>query len=203
MAGILLPVGIHFCVLNMIYMMRLHMDAASLTTMAALISLPVFLSMYKKDRERYGQEGWGCQLPSIMQMFILAGLALISNLFLTGLMNMLIQIFHLRSLVQEALFGSSFLIQLVGVGIICPVMEEVLFRGLVYRRLKAYNEGWFAVFMAAAFFAVYHENAIQIIFAFPMAIVIIGVYERFGTLFAPILFHIIVNLSSVLVNRMM
>ncbi len=113
------------------------MDAASLTTMAALISLPVFLSMYKKDRERKGEKGWGCAFPSIKQMLILAGLAVLCNLFLTGLMNRLIELFHLQSQEQDALFGSAFLIQVIGVGIICPVMEEVLFRGLVYRRLKA------------------------------------------------------------------
>ncbi len=177
------------------------MDAASLTTMAALISLPVFLSMYKKDRERKGEKGWACAFPSIKQTLILAGPAVLCNLFLTGLMNRLIELFHLQSQEQDALFGSAFLIQVIGVGIICPVMEEVLFRGLVYRRLKAYNVGWFAILIAAALFAVYHGNAIQIIFAFPMAIVIIGVYERFGTLLAPILFHIIVNLSSILLNR--
>ncbi len=181
-------------------MMRLHLDAASLTTMAALISLPFFLFFYKKDRERKGEKGWGIRLLSLKEIFVILCLAVVFNFLETVLLTVMMDFFSLDNTVQEDLFGSSFLIQILGVVIICPVMEEVLFRGLVYQRLKAYNEGWFAIFLAAALFAVYHGNAVQILFAFPMAIVIIGIYEKCGSLMAPVLFHIAVNLSSVLLN---
>ncbi len=182
-------------------MMRLHFDAASLTTMAALISLPFFLFWYKKDREKEEKKGWGIRLFSLRELLEIVALALLCNGLLTIVMTGTVDFFHLSSKTQDELFQAAMPIQILGTVIICPVMEEVLFRGLVYQRLKAYNEGWFAVLIAAAFFAVYHGDAIQILFAFPMAIVIIGVYERFGTLLAPVLFHITVNLSSVLVNR--
>ena len=79
-------------------------------------------------------------------------------------------------------------------------MEEVLFRGLVYNRLKAYNNEWLSIILAAGIFAVYHGNAMQILFAFPMALLILAVYEKWNTLLAPVIFHMAVNISSILIT---
>ena len=100
--------------------------------------------------------------------------------------------------VQEALFGSSLAVQLTGIGIIVPIMEEVLFRGLVYNRLKAYNNEWWSMILAAGIFAVYHGNPLQILFAFPMGLLILAVYEKEETLLAPVVLHMAVNISSIL-----
>ena len=44
------PVLIHYLVINIISMMRLHADAAFLTSIAAVLVLPLFWQMYKKDK---------------------------------------------------------------------------------------------------------------------------------------------------------
>ena len=79
-----------------------------------------------------------------------------------------------------------------------PIMEEVLFRGLVYNRLKAYNNEWWSMILAAGIFAVYHGNPLQILFAFPMGLLILAVYEKEETLLAPVVLHMAVNISSIL-----
>ena len=43
------PVLIHYLVINIISMMRLHADAAFLTSIAAVIVLPLFWQMYTND----------------------------------------------------------------------------------------------------------------------------------------------------------
>ena len=48
-AKILEPVLIHFIAINIVQMMGLHADAAFLTTMAAVMVLPFFCYMMKKD----------------------------------------------------------------------------------------------------------------------------------------------------------
>ena len=87
---------------------------------------------------------------------------------------------------------------MTGIGIIVPIMEEVLFRGLVYNRLKAYNNEWWSMILAAGIFAVYHGNPLQILFAFPMGLLILAVYEKEETLLAPVVLHMAVNVSSIL-----
>lgn len=132
--------------------------------------------------------------------------ALMCNLGFTILGNLLIQAvsavfsMEISNTVQEGLFSSNVIMQLMGIGIVVPVMEEVLFRGLVYNRFKDYNKEWLSGILGAAVFAIYHGNLMQIIFAFPMALIITETYRRNKTLAAPILFHVTVNISSVLIT---
>ena len=193
---VLEPVMLHFLVINIVQMMGLHVDAAFLTTMAAVIVLPFLLYMMKSDGYTDGEDR---RLPWKVAVQI-AVMGIAANIAMTVLLNCMNRIIGLQSEAQDALFASNLLVQLTGIGIIVPIMEEVLFRGLVYNRLKAYNRGWLSIFLAAGIFAVYHGNLMQILFAFPMALLILAVYEKWGTLLAPVIFHMAVNLSSVLIT---
>lgn len=202
------PVLIHYLVSVFISMisetMGLHLDAASLTTLAAVLVLPFLLYMIKKDRICRGETVCGrLNFEKSMGIFIFA---LMCNLGFTILGNLLIQAvsavfsMEISNTVQEGLFSSNVIMQLMGIGIVVPVMEEVLFRGLVYNRFKDYNKEWLSGILGAAVFAIYHGNLMQIIFAFPMALIITETYRRNKTLAAPILFHVTVNISSVLIT---
>lgn len=202
------PVLIHYLVSVFISMisetMGLHLDAASLTTLAAVLVLPFLLYMIKKDRICRGETVCGrLNFEKSVGIFIFA---LMCNLGFTVLGNLLIQAvsavfsMEISNTVQEGLFSSNVIMQLMGIGIVVPVMEEVLFRGLVYNRFKDYNKEWLSGILGAAVFAIYHGNLMQIIFAFPMALIITETYRRNKTLAAPILFHVTVNISSVLIT---
>lgn len=193
------PVVIHFLILNMVQMTGLHADAAFLTTVAAAVSLPVFAFMMKRDGRSWSGGGG----MSFLQGVKVAGLGLACNVGLTVLLNAVNAFFSFSNDTQEALFGSNLAVQVAGIGILVPIMEEVLFRGLVYQRLRDYNKKWPSVLIAAAIFAVYHGNALQMLFAFPMAVIIILIYRRWKTLTAPVLFHVAVNLSSILVTAVL
>lgn len=197
------PVLIHYLVINIISMMRLHADAAFLTSIAAVLVLPLFWQMYKKDKELTGN---GRRTPEMaaLDYVKIAVLGIVCNLLLTLVMNWILSFFSFSNQTQEALFGSNLAVQLVGVGMIVPIMEEVLFRGIVYNRLKGYTKtAQSAMILAAAIFAVYHGNVVQMLFAFPMALILIAVYEKWGTLRACITFHMAVNLSSVILTAVL
>lgn len=194
------PVLIHYLAANLISMLGLHADAAFLTSLTAVLVLPLFVWLYKKDR-RFSEEE--SRLTAADAAGI-AALGIAANLFFTFLLNVCMQVFPMQNRTQEALFASSLAVQLIGVGILVPVMEEVLFRGLVYQRLTGYTRSaWSAAVLAAAVFAVYHGNLIQMLFAFPMALLLIAVYRKWRTLKAPIVFHMAVNLSSVLLAQVL
>lgn len=202
------PVLIHYLANGILSMINeswgLHLDAASLTSLTAVLVLPLFLSMLKKDETCRGVQE-KCRLKPWLYAAIPV-FAFLSNRLLTVVINALIRgmemLFSMQisNELQEGLFAGDLLIQLVGIGILVPVMEEVLFRGLVYNRFKDYNKEWLSAFLGAAVFAVYHGNLRQILFAFPMALIITEVYRRGRTLMAPILFHVTVNVSSVLIT---
>lgn len=101
---------------------------------------------------------------------------------------------------QEALLASEILLQLIGLVVVVPAAEELIFRGLVYNRMKQKLSVGAAVFFSALLFSVYHGNPIQMIFAFPMALMLAAAYEYGRWLGFPILFHMGANLAAVLAN---
>lgn len=103
--------------------------------------------------------------------------------------------------VQEGLFAGNLMVQVIGFGLIVPVVEELLFRGLFYERLREFLPRYYAIFCTAAVFALYHGNPIQMIYAFPMALLLQMFYELDSSLTAPVLFHMGANLIAVLVEK--
>ncbi len=104
---------------------------------------------------------------------------------------------HFSNQTQEQLFAANLIVQVIGLGIVAPIAEELIFRGLTYRRMRQMFPLWAAVFLSALLFAVYHGNSIQMIFAFPLAIVLALIYERGKLLIFPVLFHMGSNLTAI------
>ena len=76
--------------------------------------------------------------------------------------------------------------------ILGPVLEELLFRGLLFRAWEA-RWGWFvSMLLTSAMFAVYHRLSV---WSFVSSIVFVCVYRRTGTLRAAIVVHATGNLS--------
>lgn len=207
---VLAPILIHFLVSNVIGILfttvGLHVDAAFLTSITAVLVLPLFLWMYRKDKAaetalKDGKIGTGKEHMLGKEYVALALLGIFLNITFTAVLNLLLYNSGFSNEAQESLFGSAFLTQIVGIGIIVPVMEEVLFRGLVYKRIKGYTKTiWPGILAAAGLFAAYHGNVIQMLFAFPMGIILILIYRKWDDLKAPITFHAAVNLSSILLT---
>jgi membrane protease YdiL (CAAX protease family) len=80
----------------------------------------------------------------------------------------------------------------VGAGLLAPIIEELVFRGLLY---KAWEKrlGWVgSMILVSALFGLYHPFFWA---AFASSIVFTCLYRRTGSLWAPIVVHAIVNIS--------
>ncbi|MCD7956657.1 MAG: CPBP family intramembrane metalloprotease [Lachnospiraceae bacterium] len=121
------------------------------------------------------------------------------NICWSGLLNLLRIGSYFSNETQEALFASSFFMQLFGPGLLVPIAEELIFRGLLYARMRTRLQAGPAIVISALLFALYHGNPIQMIYAFPMAVVLALLYERGGNLIYPILFHMGANLTAILI----
>ncbi len=119
------------------------------------------------------------------------------NVAWSGILNLLHIQAHFSNQTQEQLLAANLLLQIVGLGIAAPVAEELIFRGLTYRRMRRMFPVWAAVVLSALLFAVYHGNPIQMIFAFPMAVVLALVYEHGKLFIFPVLFHMGSNLTAI------
>lgn len=91
----------------------------------------------------------------------------------------------------------------VDVVLIPPLVEEILFRGMVLQSLRRYGDG-FAVLFSAMLFGLYHGNFIQMAFAFFCGLALGFAVIRTDSLLPAILIHLInngVSLAIELVSR--
>lgn len=100
---------------------------------------------------------------------------------------------------QSAIFdGQSIVVLCVTVGILAPIVEEILFRGLVFKRLQDYTGNGFAVVVSGLLFGIYHENMIQFVYAGLLGIAFAVLMCRTNSLKVVIVAHAAANLWSLL-----
>lgn len=95
--------------------------------------------------------------------------------------------------VNAILTETDILLSLVIVGIIGPIVEELMFRKLLIDRLHRYGEA-IAVFLPAVMFGLFHGNLYQFFYAALLGIALSYIYVKSGKIIYPILLHIFINL---------
>ncbi len=80
--------------------------------------------------------------------------------------------------------------------LMAPVLEEVVFRGLMYTRLKKGMPIVAAAILTSLAFGTMHGTIIWAIYTFIFSLVLIWVFEKFHSLTANILLHMAYNLSG-------
>ena len=84
---------------------------------------------------------------------------------------------------------------------VSAVAEEIVFRFLLYNRLRRFGDrAAFGVVASAFLFAVYHGNIVQGVYAFVLGVLIACAYIYFDNFFAPVLFHGVGNAVIFLSN---
>lgn len=102
--------------------------------------------------------------------------------------------------VSEIQYSGNIWISLVLFVLIAPLAEELLFRGIIYNCLRRMMKPASAMVIAALFFGVYHGNAVQGIYGFLMACLLIYSYEYFGDFRVPVVMHGGINLITYLLR---
>lgn len=90
-------------------------------------------------------------------------------------------------------FSLSLWAGLLMYGLCTPIAEEIVYRGLVYNRLRRYFEMPVPLIVAPLLFGIAHGNMVQLLYGFMMGFIICFVYERYGSFIYPVLFHIAAN----------
>lgn len=183
--------------------MELSMDvlqySVEITAIAAAVTIPVFVFMMKRDRIKEREMGLVPNKKApILSYFLVGG---ISVAFALGMNNILL----LSNLAEyskayqeasEALYAPSFPVQILCVGIVIPIMEELVFRGLIYRRMRRLVSPARAMLSSALFFGLYHGNLVQAIYGITSGLLLAYLYEKYGSMKAPILAHMLMNIVS-------
>lgn len=102
--------------------------------------------------------------------------------------------------VAENQLSASLAVGLICYGIISPLAEELVFRGIVYNELKRSYRLPIAMLISALLFGLYHMNTIQGVYGFIMGLLLAYLYEYFGSLLWPVLVHMLANILAYLLT---
>lgn len=102
---------------------------------------------------------------------------------------------------QQMINNSPISLQLLSVVFIVPIMEELMFRGVIYNRLKVFGDKLVAVYVSAILFGIYHMNLAQGLYAFTIGVLLAMVYEYFESIIAPMVMHICANLCAFIMSH--
>lgn len=97
-------------------------------------------------------------------------------------------------------YGVAFGLGLVLYGVVSPLAEEIVFRGLIYHRMKRYLKTGLAILSCGVLFGVYHGNLVQGIYGCVLGTVITLIYEWYGRIWAPVLFHGAANVAVFVIS---
>ena len=85
-------------------------------------------------------------------------------------------------------------------GVVAPVAEEMVFRGIVYNRLNRLFNKTIAIIGSAILFGVYHGNIVQASYGFILGLLIAFFYERYHSFAVPVLLHSVANVCVYIVS---
>lgn len=120
--------------------------------------------------------------------------------------NILFSLLHITELSKSFadVAGQQFMVPiwqgLLLFGVVSPLAEEIVFRGVIYNRLKKYFPVWIAILTSAVLFGGYHGNLVQGIYGFLLGTVIAWLYEVAGKFRIPVMFHAFANISVFLMT---
>lgn len=163
-----------------------------------LIGFPVFYFMIKGLPEGEKREDKKLGVWEIVKFcFISYSLMYIFN-FLTNIFIILISIFKGSEVVnplQNIIEGSSLILTLIFVGILSPIIEEMMFRGIMLNKLKRYGDK-VAIITTALLFGLFHANFSQFFYATVLGLIFAYVTLKTGTIKYSIILHIFVNMMG-------
>ena len=80
-------------------------------------------------------------------------------------------------------------------GIVSPITEEIVFRGLVYNRLRRTFSLPISLITSSLLFGIYHGNIVQAFYGFLLGLLIAWIYEKYGSFLMPVLIHSTANIT--------
>lgn len=207
------PIGIHFLAAQIISQIGLAWIVQvrglpakvyvhyvmELTGMTALAVMLPAVWLYRKDKiarcaggltplQGRKQKLW----ESLLILVIGAGLAQYANMLLGILSSFFVSTDYFDTM-NAIIYGKDVWIQVFWMGIVAPIAEEMIFRWLIFLRLRDYLRLPAAMFLSGALFGIYHGDVMQGLYAAVLGAVFAWFLEVTGNLLSCVLLHIGAN----------
>lgn len=174
-----------------------------LTGLTGILSMIPCLWFYSRDRiaRKYvglvlPQKPWKLDLPEMLLLLGMgAAFSQYANMFV-GMLQSVLNYQEYQETMDQMTSGKSMWFLIICMGIIAPLAEEIVFRWLIYLRLRDYMRMGFAMVISGMIFGIYHGNLVQAVYAGILGMVFAYFLEISGCLWSSVLLHMGANIWS-------
>ena len=97
--------------------------------------------------------------------------------------------------------GKSLFMMIFWMGIVAPAAEEMIFRWLIYLRLRDWMKLPVAAVISGVVFGIYHGNIVQGIYASILGTAFAWILEMSGNIYSSMLLHMGANIWSLVITE--
>ena len=163
-----------------------------------LIGFPICCLILKSIPDGPKREEENLTFGGFIKFFLISYFIMVLlNLFTTGFL-WIVGNFKEADVVnplESVLSNSSIWATIIFAGILSPIIEEVLFRGVMLNKLRTYGDK-IAIITTALLFGLFHENFSQFFYAVGLGMIFAYVTLKTGTIKYSIGLHIMINMMG-------
>lgn len=167
---------------------------------SSILNILYFVIIFKVKKEKPIQKVSGVETIKYL------GFGVLFNLMISFILHIVNGIIptsanlELEAMTNTIMSGNFFIV-LLSVGILGPIVEELVFRYGVFKQLSKINY-LFALIISSCLFGIMHMNLVQSTYAMLLGFLFAFVYYKTNNLIYPILLHIGINSSSVIASKL-
>lgn len=179
-------------------------NAVLLTGITGILAMLPCLYLYRKD---HIARKAGALIPQktaagkltageVTLIFVMgAAFSQFANMFV-ALLQSFIDYQEYQETMDQITGNKSLGFLIICMGVIAPIAEEVVFRWLIYLRLRDYMKMGAAAVISGLIFGIYHGNLVQAVYAGILGMVFAYFLEISGCLWSSVLLHMGANIWS-------
>lgn len=207
---VLYPIGIYYVVSSIAYFfLGMLIGNAQETYMlrqmiCGAITIPFIMSFYKQDKQLedtvYGKERITLDAKTIRNIILSVATGAMLGIAVNNIIAMtpLVEVSAGFKEANSSFFAGDVLFELLGSCLIIPIAEELLYRGVVYKRLRLLFGAAPAVIVSAVIFGAMHVNLVQFLYAGILGLLLAYLLQSTHRIYAPILAHMAANVAAVI-----
>lgn len=206
------PVGLYYVLSDVVFYLITRVipyseeSYGAVKVLTTLIIFPFLYRVYRGDQIQRGEEQKSIETvfldmkSKLVLLIAIIVMAACASIVLNNLIAWTPLISRSASYrrVSNVFFSGRVLFEILGPCIFVPILEEYVFRGLVYKRLREWLNIPWAVGISAVIFGMMHMNIVQFLYAGILGIFMALCVERTGHLYGAILAHMAANTMSVI-----
>lgn len=198
-------VGMDYNEINELINECIYVNSMKLTAIGCICAVPVLVYFYRRDKVEWPlAEYEKCGRQPVVKYIYVVLFGLIIGL--AG--NHIVEFVDVTSVsqgyenVEQAIEQSPLIWIALSTLVAAPLAEELVFRGLIFKRLRRHGSYIVCALISSFAFGFTHGNMIQFVYAFLVGLALTFVYEKYKSLWACITLHSCANLAALLMGEL-